>query len=375
MKYYLIAGEASGDLHGSNLMKELKKVDTSADFCFFGGDMMQAQGGKLVKHYRELAFMGFVEVLANIRTISRNFDLCKSEILKFAPDVIILIDYAGFNLRIAEFAKASGIKVYYYISPKIWAWNQSRAKKIKAYVDKMFVIFPFEIDFYKKLDYPVEFVGNPLLDALEPHLAEKDSFEKFISENGLSTKPIVGLLAGSRKQEIKRMLPVMIEASKKYTKDFQFVIAGAPGVEPEFYKALMKDTQIPILFGKTYPILQHAHTAMVTSGTATLETALFAVPEVVCYRIQGGKLVWDLFRRFIKVKWVSLVNLVMNREVILELLQHKFDVPNLQLELDKLLFNDEYRQKMKENYAALRKIMGGSGASARSARIIYDSLK
>ena len=374
MKYYIIAGEASGDLHGSNLIKSLKLKDENVEIRFWGGDLMKAQGGTLIKHYQELAFMGFLTVLLNLRTIFRNIKFCKNDIKEFNPDLIILIDYPGFNLRIAEFAHNSGFKVYYYISPKIWAWKQSRIKKIKKFIDKMYVIFPFEKEFYNKLNYDVDFQGNPLVDALENRKGKNETFSEFISKNNLEDKPIISLLAGSRKQEIKMILPEMLKMLEFYN-DYQFVIAGAPSIEIDFYKQFVNDERLKIIFNQTYQIVQQSDAALVTSGTATLETALLSTPQVVCYKFKGGKYAYLLGKKFLKVKYVSLVNLIMNNEVIKELIQHNLNIKNLKIELDNILFDKQYRQKMLDNYKTLKNKMGKSGASDRVAELIVNSLK
>jgi lipid-A-disaccharide synthase len=315
MKYYLIVGEASGDLHASNLMKALQAKDSKAEFRFFGGDLMATAGGSLVKHYKDMAYMGFIPVLLHLRTIFRNMDLCKKDIVQWNPDVLILVDYPGFNLKIAEYIKAhTNIPIFYYISPKIWAWKEYRIKNIKRDVDELFSILPFEVDFFKKYNYPIHYVGNPCVDAV--HCFKQgyaESFEEFTLRNGLDKKPIIALLAGSRKQEIKDNLQRMIQASRNYT-EYQFVIAGAPGISPEFYQAYMGD-DTKIIFGQTYSLLSHATAALVTSGTATLETALFRVPQVVCYYTAAGKLVSFLRRHILKVKYISLVNLIAGREM------------------------------------------------------------
>lgn len=373
MKYYLIAGEASGDLHGANLMKALLEVDKEAQFRFFGGDLMAQYGGQPVKHYREMAFMGLYEVLINIRTISKNMNLCKNDITDYQPDVIILIDYPGFNLRIAEYATSIGIKVFYYISPKIWAWKESRIHKIKKFVDRMFVIFPFEVEFYRKHKYPVDFAGNPLLDAIEK-ARKNQTFENFVKENNLDNRPIIALLAGSRKQEIKRLLPEMT-AITEYFPEYQFVIAGAPSLEKEYYEQYILNRQnVKLLFSKTYEILQHSTAAVVTSGTATLETALFRVPEVVVYKTSPATFhVGKFFVDLKKFKFFSLVNLVMQKEVVKELLQ--FDLQqNIRTELTRILFDQNYRQNMLDDYDVLNQKLGGAGASLRFAKLMFNYL-
>lgn len=374
MKYYLIAGEASGDLHGSNLMQALKEVDSNADFRFWGGDLMSKHGGQPVKHIKELAYMGFVKVLLNIRTILNNLKLCKNDITNYKPDVIILIDYAGFNLKIAEFAKSQQIPVHYYISPKIWAWKTDRVKKIKQYVDKMFTILPFETEFYKKYNYQVEYVGNPVNDAIQAHRANKISESDFITKNKLEEKPIIALLAGSRKQEILLMLPVMLEVNR-YFPDYQFVIAGAPSIDEELYDKIIGNYKTPIVYNQTYDLLEHSRAALVTSGTATLETALFQVPQIVCYHTNIGNLLYKIGRSIIKVKWLSLVNIILDFEAVKELTQSTFKVNYLVKELNFILNNDAYRANMINSYKKLHHIIGESGASKRAAEGIYKTIK
>jgi len=372
MKYYLIAGEASGDLHGSNLMKGLKNIDPEAEFRFWGGGLMQQQGGHLVKHYKETAIMGFLEVVLNLRKINNFLKICKKDILEYSPDVLILIDYPGFNLRIAEFAQAKGIKVYYYISPKIWAWKESRIKKIKAFVDRMFVIFPFEVEYFKKHNYPVDYAGNPLLDAVQEKINEPGSLDEFITNNGLENKPIIAILAGSRKQEIDRNLGVMLEIIHNY-KNYQFVIAAAPSIEPDYYQKFVQNNKVKVVFNQTYDVLKYADAALVTSGTATLETALFNVPQVVCYR--AGNVSYFIAKQFVKTQYISLVNLVMNAEVVKELIQFEMNAEKLTTELNKLFYDNDYRQEMLNNYEKLREKLGGTGASERVAKLLYTYLQ
>lgn len=372
MKYYIIAGEASGDLHASNLMRELKNIDSSSIFRFWGGDLMKEQGGELIKHYSELAFMGFTEVILNLRTIFKNIDFCKNDILKYKPDVLILVDYPGFNLRIAEFAKKKGVKVFYYISPQVWAWKSSRVHQIKKFVDRMFVILPFEKEFYKKFNYAVDFVGHPLLDALEQRQRTKDSFQEFIKKNNLDNKPVVAILPGSRKQEIEKMLPVMAKMSSGFP-DHQFVVAGVSTQQKKFYETLAGGNKVKYVFGKTYALLEQSTAALVTSGTATLETALFAVPEVVCYK--GGRISYQIAKRLVKVDYISLVNLIMEQEVVRELIQNNFNEKNLQGELNKLLNQPEYRNKMISHLNVLKNKLGSSGASRRTAELMLAYLK
>ena len=370
MKYYLIAGEASGDLHGANLMRALQQIDPKAEFRFWGGDRMEAVGGKLIKHYRDLAFMGFWEVITNLKTILRNIDFCKRDITQFQPDALIFIDYPGFNMRIAKWAKEKGIPTHYYISPQIWAWKENRIKAIKRDVDAMYVILPFEKDFYEgKHQYPVHFVGHPLLDAIA---ARKEvSEEIFKKENGLDERPIIALLPGSRKQEIAKMLSVMLSVVGSYHQ-YQFVIAGAPSQEYDFYKQFIKEENVHFVTGKTYDLLSHAHAALVTSGTATLETALFNVPEVVCYR--GNWISYQIAKRVISLKYISLVNLIMDAPIVTELIQGELNTKNLKTELEKLL-NPEHRAQLLKDYKTLREKLGNEGASERTASLILNSLQ
>ena len=379
MKYYLIVGEASGDLHASNLMKELKLLDNQAEFRCFGGDLMQAQGGTLVKHYREMAFMGFAAVIANFRKIFGHFSLAKKDISGHKPDVLILVDYPSFNFKIAKFVKKHfpEIPVYYYISPKIWAWKEFRIKAIKKYVDRVFSILPFEVDFYKKHDYTVTYVGNPSLDAIENRADKNQSFEEFVTENNLSSKPLVALLAGSRKQEIRACLPVFMRLMD-YFPQYEFVVAGAPAIEPEFYENIIRKGgkySVPaIVYGKTYALLQQSKIAIVNSGTASLEAALLNTPQVVAYSVKGGKTVTWIMRKVIKVKWASLVNLIANREVVKELLGSDFTFENLKFETEKLLNNSDFRQKQLEDYAEVRQKLGDVGASKNAARAMINAL-
>ncbi|MBO7496639.1 MAG: lipid-A-disaccharide synthase [Salinivirgaceae bacterium] len=374
MRYYLIAGEASGDLHGSNLVRELKLQDPDAQFRFFGGDLMAAQAGvPPVLHYREMAFMGFIKVMMNLRAISRNMEKCKVDIVDFKPDVIILIDFAGFNLRIAEFAKSIGLKTVFYISPKIWAWKTNRIKKIKKYIDKMLTILPFETEFYAGFNYPVEYVGNPLLDAIEEFKANDHQTEAdFRKSNSLTDKPIIGLLAGSRKQELDLMLPVMIEVSRQFP-EYQFVISGAPGLDRSYYtKVAGADCNLPIIFGQTYNLLKFSRAALVTSGTATLETALFGVPEAVLYRIMAPNFLYRIGRKILKAKWISLANLIMGREIIRELVQMDCNPRTVAAELRKILDDERYDAEFQRNYAELMQRMGSAGASQRAAKAVID---
>ena len=377
MKYYLIVGEASGDLHASNLMKSIKEADADAQFRFFGGDLMSAVGGVRVKHYRELAYMGFVSVLMHLKTILSNMKLCKKDILDWNPDALILVDYPGFNLSIAEFVhKSSNITVYYYISPKIWAWKEHRIKNIKRDVDELFSILPFEIDFFeKKHGYAINYVGNPCVDAVDAFLKNSaKSRDEFLKQNNLLDKPYVALLAGSRKQEIVANLPMMLEAMKAYP-EYQLVIAGAPGIDKEFYATYIS-SGVNILFGQTYDILNNAHAALVTSGTATLETALFNVPQVVCYATPMPKLYSWLKKKFLKVRYISLVNLIANCEVVRELVAADMNVANIKDELGALLPADsKKRATMLNEYSRMMDILGEPGASERTAHKIVGFLK
>jgi len=369
MKYYIIAGEASGDLHGSNLMKELFKKDPQADIRFWGGDLMEGVGGTLVKHYRDLAFMGFAEVVQNLGTILNNIKLCKQDIANFNPDVIIFIDYPGFNMRIAKWAKQRGIKTHYYISPQIWAWKESRIKAIKRDVDHMYIILPFEKEFYEnKHHFKVDFVGHPLIDAI--HNREKTDPEIFRKENNLDDRPVIALLPGSRKQEISKMLSGMLSVVDEFP-DYQFVIAGAPSQEYSFYEQFLTSKNVKFVSNKTYNLLSIAHAALVTSGTATLETALFKVPEVVCYK--GGWISYQIAKRIITLKYISLVNLIMDKEVVKELIQNDFNKKNIRNELQKLL-TPEYRQNLLKQYDLLEKKLGGDGASEKTASLIINYL-
>lgn len=374
MKYYLIAGEASGDLHASNLMQAIKEQDDNAEFRFFGGDLMQQVGGTLVKHYRELAFMGFIPVLLNLRTILRNLEVCKKDILKFSPDVVILVDYPGFNLKIAKYLNLNtSIPVTYYISPKIWAWKEYRIKSFKKYVDQMLSILPFEVDFYKKHNYPVNYVGNPTVDAIVNRKDSNQTFQEFIEKNKLEDKPIIAILAGSRKQEIEDNLPSMLKAIEMF-KSHQIVIAGAPGIEESLYDEFIPQKNASLIFGQTYNILAQANAALVTSGTATLEAALLNVPQVVCYKTPVPKLSYWAFKNILHTPYISLVNLIANKEVVKELFAKFFSVENIHDETEKLLFDSRYRQKMLDEYQLIQDILGKENASEKAAKLIYTRL-
>lgn len=368
MKYYLIAGEASGDLHGANLMKALTKVDPEAEFRFWGGDLMKAAGGTEVKHYRDLAFMGFLEVVMNLGTILKNIKFCKSDIASFNPDVIIFIDYPGFNLRIAKWARQKGYRTHYYISPQIWAWKEGRIKDIKRDIDEMYVILPFEKDFYeKKHNFPVHFVGHPLIDAI--HNRVQLDPETFKNENGLDNRPIIALLPGSRKQEIKKMLEIMISVAKDF-KDYQFVIAGAPSQEKSFYETFLTTKNVHFVTNKTYDLLSISEAALVTSGTATLETALLKVPQVVCYK--GNRVSYEIAKRVINLDYISLVNLILNKTVVTELIQSDFNSKKLKEALKEIL-TPEKRTELFSDYYDLEKALGGQGASENTAKLIYKA--
>lgn len=373
MKYYIIAGEASGDLHGSNLIKELKKLDVSADIHCWGGDKMQAAGGKLIKHYRELAFMGFTEVLMNLRTIFKNLAFCKEDILQYKPDTLILIDYPGFNLRIAKWAKEQGLKVIYYISPQVWAWKEGRVKMMKECIDKMLVILPFEKDYFKnKWNWEVEYVGHPLVEVVEEsRKSDPDGYRDRSQE--LSERLIVALLPGSRKQEILKKLPVMLEVSKSFP-GYQFIVAKAPGLDGSFYDELLKDySNVSYVADQTYNLLSQSKAALVTSGTATLETALFGVPEVVCYK--GSYISYQIGKRLVKVKYISLVNLIMDKLVVKELIQDDMTAKNLKKELQELLTNETRKAELQKDYSALKKILSeGGNASSKAAHSIVHFL-
>lgn len=364
MKYYIIAGEASGDLHGSNLVKEIKLLDTKAVFRCWGGDKMQEAGAVLVKHYRDLAFMGFVEVLKNLRTILNNLDFCKNDILAFKPDVLILVDYPGFNLRIAKWAKQQGLKIIYYISPQVWAWKEGRVKAIKRDVDKMLVILPFEKQFYKKWGYEVEYVGHPLVNVIDDFLPTGKLFEG---------KNVIALLPGSRQQEIIMKLPIMLEAAKNFP-EYHFVIAKAPGIEGGFYTRLLQPyVNVSFVANQTYQLLSEAKAALVTSGTATLETALFGVPEVICYK--GSNISYQIAKRLIKIKYICLVNLIMDKEVVKELIQNELTVDNITAALKEILTSETKQEQLQNDYAALKKLLSqGGNASANAAESIVHFL-
>jgi lipid-A-disaccharide synthase len=388
MKYFLVAGEASGDLHASNLMRSLQEVDKEADFRYFGGDLMQSVGGTLIKHYRDMAFMGFIPVLMNLRTIFRNMDVCKKAIEEYQPDVVILVDYPGFNLKMAKEIKMHGArykvhdnesctvhrapKVFYYISPKIWAWKEYRIKDIKKYVDELFCILPFEVEYYKKQQFSVNYVGNPTVDAWADREYKTETFEAFTQTNHLDNKPIIALLAGSRKQEIKDNLPTMLEAAAPFD-DYQLVIAGAPGIDASYYAEYTKNHPVPVVFGQTYRLLQQAQAALVTSGTATLETALFRVPQTVCYKVPLKHISSFVFEKFFSCKYISLVNLIAGKTVVKELFGKYFSTKQIREELDVLLHDEAYRKKMDEGYQEVIARLGQAGASEKAAKSMYDA--
>ncbi len=370
MKYYIIAGEASGDLHAANMMKALKKFDSKAEFRFWGGDLMESVDGQLVKHYKDLAFMGFFEVIMNIRTISKNLKFCKADIKKFKPNCLIFIDYPGFNLRIAKWAKKEGIATHYYISPQIWAWKENRISAIKRDIDKMYVILPFEKGYYEiNHMMPVNFVGHPLIDAIADRNPTDETL--FRQTHELNQKPIIALLPGSRKQEITKMLSVMISVVKSFP-DYQFVIAGAPSQDPKFYSSFIKNKNVSFVENNTYDLLSVAHAAVVASGTATLETALFKVPEVVCYKTSWVS--YEIGKRLVKLKFISLVNLILDKEVVTELIQGGFNTKRLTTELSSIL-NGEMREQQLIAYHELETKLGGHGASLKVAELIHNSLK
>lgn len=373
MRYYIIAGEASGDLHASNLIKGLKAEDRQAEIRGWGGDLMWEAGAEIVRHYKDTAIMGFITVLKNLGKIKANIRLCCEDIQTWNPDVVILVDYAGFNLRIARFAKNAGLKVFYYISPKLWAWNTGRVKKIKKYVDRMYTIFPFETEFYRQYDYTVQYGGNPLVDAITERPFREETFEAFVQAHRLTGKPIIALLAGSRKQELKYVLPVMLRMTGHFP-EYEFVIAGAPSMTDADYAPYVGDLPVRILYGETYRLLSQAKAALVTSGTATLETALLRVPQVVCYSGEGGRLSYFLFKHLVKVKYISLVNLIFGREVVKELMMQHLSEKNVVNELSRILYSERDREKMLRNYDEVIRRLGAPGASGRFARMMVKDL-
>ena len=378
MKYYIISGEASGDLHGSNLIKQLHVIDAAAEIRCWGGDLMQQAGATLVKHYRDLAFMGFAEVVKNLPAIFKNIKFCKQDILSYQPDVLVLIDYPGFNLRIAEWAKQKGFRIVYYISPQVWAWKENRVKKMKQCIDKMLCILPFEKEYYKnKWDWEVEYVGHPLVEVIQEKQSEVWSLESEINTNSRLLTPdskLIALLPGSRKQEIGKKLPVMLDVAKSFP-EYQFVVAQAPGLDDAFYAPFLSAYQnVSTVRNQTYDLLLKASAALVTSGTATLETALFAVPEVVCYK--GSSISYQIAKRLIKIKYISLVNLIMDKLVVKELIQDELTTPNLVKELSLLLSDNSRKKELQKDYAALKELLSAGGnASAKAAKSIFDFIK
>ncbi|KOH45402.1 lipid-A-disaccharide synthase [Sunxiuqinia dokdonensis] len=373
MKYYFIAGEASGDLHASNLIAEIVRQDKGAELRGFGGERMEKAGMQLTRHYREMAFMGFLPVLMNLKKIKQNFKTCEEDLLDFQPDVLVLVDYPGFNLRMAEFAKKHGIRVFYYISPKIWIWKKHRIKKIKAFVDEMFTILPFETEFYKELDYEVNYVGNPVLDEVMSKPPKVD-FQSFVKENHLPDQPIIALLPGSRLQEIKSLLPPMLEAAAAFS-NYQAVVTAAPNIDQSVYERLLADYPAArLLHNKSYEVMQQAEVAVLASGTVSLEAGILRCPQIVCYRMDGGALFYWLGKHFVKIVWVSLVNLILRRTAVKELLQHNCTVKNIRQELSLILNDATYKKQIRESYDELRQQLGEPGASARAASAMIEKL-
>ncbi len=375
MKYFIIAGEASGDLHASNLMAALKRQDEQADFCFLGGDLMQAQGGKMVRHYKEMAYMGFIPVILHARSILKNMKDCKQAIKDYQPDILILVDYPSFNLKMAEYTKKNVKKtsVFYYISPKLWAWKEYRLKSIKKYVDRVYSILPFEVDWYRERGYEVDYVGNPCVDAVRGYRQKYATRKDFLGNIGLEDKPIMALLAGSRMQEIDSSLPVMLETAAKYG-DYQVVVAGAPSIEHSVYDRYLKGYNAKVVYGETYELLIHSELAIVTSGTATLETALMRVPQVVVYKMGGGKLVHKFFEKILNVKYISLVNLITNRRLVTELVVEEVTVERVTEEVEKLR-NAEYRNNVLQGYDELIKTLGEEPVSKKAARMMLQNYR
>lgn len=375
MRYYLIAGEASGDLHGSNLVKGIREIDNNAQIRCWGGDLMQAAGADLVKHYKEGAIMGFVEVVANLGKLAKNLQDCKNDIMDYNPDVLILIDYPGFNFRIAQFAKEKGLRVFYYIAPKVWAWKEKRVHRLKKYVDRLFIIFPFEIEYFRKWGINAIYNGNPLLDSVDNHSSAMESRESFAARAGISpSATTVALLAGSRKGEIKYLLPRMVSIAQKHP-DYQFLMACAPSMDKEIYDKIIgnKCSNIKLLSGETYSVLRHSDAAIINSGTASLEAALIGIPQVVCYG--GNEISYQIARRVVKLKYISLANLIMDKGLFKELIQHSCTPDKIDSELDNLLHNNEYRERMLSDYKDVRAVLGGKGASAKVARAMIQELE
>ncbi|MBR5002830.1 MAG: lipid-A-disaccharide synthase [Bacteroidaceae bacterium] len=375
MKYYLIAGEASGDLHASHLMAAILQEDAQAEFRFYGGDMMAAVGGTCVQHYRDMAYMGFIEVVAHLRPILNNMQNCRKDIMQWCPDVLILIDYPSFNLKIAKFVKQQlGIPVFYYISPKLWAWKEYRIKDIRRYVDRVYSILPFEVDFYRRHNYKVDYVGNPTVDELAIRPYATETFAEFVAAHHLPDKPIIALLAGSRKAEIRRNLPRMIEAAQGFT-NYQMVIAGAPGITAEEYAPYLGGGNIKVVFGATYRLLAQSSAAIVTSGTATLEAALLNVPQVVCYAMPGGQLIYNIFKNILKIRYVSLVNLIADRDVVTELLVHHCTAERIADELNFLLHDRGVHERVMRGYEEVARRLGAPGAPRRASQSIVAELR
>ena len=375
MRYYIIAGEASGDLHGSNLIKGIRKIDSSAQIRCWGGDLMKEAGAELVKHYKEGAIMGFVEVVANLGKLAKNLNDCKNDIINYNPDVVVLIDYPGFNFRIAQFAKERGMRVFYYIAPKVWAWKEKRVHKLKKYVDRLFIIFPFEIEYFKKWGIDAIYRGNPLLDSVDNHRSADETKEAFQKRTGIgSAETTVALLAGSRRGEIKYLLPRMMQVAEKYP-HYRFLLACAPSMEREFYESIIgkKCSNIKLLFGETYSILRHSDAAIINSGTASLEAALIGVPQVVCYG--GNEISYQIAKRVVKLKYISLANLIMDKGLFKELIQHDCTPQKISQELDNLLDNCVYREKMMADYRNVWDVLGGKGASEKVARAMIEELE
>ena len=375
MRYFIIAGEASGDLHGSNLIKGIREMDKEAQIRCWGGDLMKEAGAELIRHYKEGAIMGFVEVVANLGKLAKNLQDCKNDIVKYNPDAVILIDYPGFNFRIAKFAKERGMRVFYYIAPKVWAWKEKRVHKLKKYVDRLFIIFPFEIEYFKKWGIDAIYRGNPLLDSVDNHSSSEESKEAFEQRCGIgSAEKTVALLAGSRRSEIKYLLPRMMQVAGRYP-EYRFLMACAPSMEREFYEGIIgnKCSNIKLLFGETYSILRHSDAAIISSGTASLEAALIGVPQVVCYG--GNEISYQIARSVVKLKYISLANLIMDKGLFKELIQHDCTPQKISAELDNLLGNSAYREKMLADYRDVRNILGGKGASAKVASAIIEELE
>jgi len=374
MKYFIIAGEASGDLHASNLMASLKIIDEKAEFCMLGGDLMIAQGGTLIRHYKDMAFMGFIPVLLHIRTVLKNIKDCKQAILDFKPDALILVDYPSFNLKMAQFVKEnmSGVRVFYYISPKLWAWKAYRLKAIKKFVDKVYSILPFEVDWFKQRGYEVTYVGNPCVDAIANRPHKDESRQTFLQRNGLKGQPIMALLCGSRVQEIKKSLPLMLQAASSFP-EYQLVIAGAPSIDKSLYESLTNGSPVTVLLNETYELLQQSELAVVTSGTATLETALLRTPQVVVYKMSGGWLFHRFLELFIKVENVSLVNLIANKRLVEELIIEDFTVKNLKNAILRLQ-DEEYRTQVLQGYDQLIELLGDTPVSEKTARLMLAEL-